>query len=132
MFHFSKEVDYTFQLTIALAKLDSGEYLSLRKFSQESNISFLFLQKIARSLRKSGIIGSLRGAHGGYFLKRKPENITLKEIIEIIDGPSGVVGCLRKGGFCPNKNTCTARNVFKYVNNKFINSISEKKLAEFI
>ncbi len=132
MFNLSRQVDYTFQFLIALAALKSGEYLSLREFSQESNISFLFLQRIAGGLKAHNVIGSLRGAHDGYFLKIRPDKITLRKVIEIADGPSGVTDCLKPDGKCANIKTCTARKVFKHINRFYLNSISNHYLHEFI
>ena len=131
MVHFSKQVDYALQLMIALAELKSGNFLSLRKFSQESNISFLFLQKIARDLREKKLINSTRGARGGYRLKPRAEEISLKQIIEAVDGPSGVTECLKKGGCCPKIESCTARRVFGHINKHFLNSIANYYLSQF-
>jgi len=113
----SKQVDYAVQLLIALSKNKKGEYLSLRMFSQESNISFLFLQRIARSLKEAGIVDATRGVYGGYFFIKKLENISLKELIEAVDGPFGITSCTR-GKACIRKGKCTAKKLFDSVNKK--------------
>jgi len=113
----SKQVDYALQLLIALSKCSKDEYLSLRTFSQESNISFLFLQRIARSLKDAGMIDASRGVHGGYFLTKEADRISLKELIEAVDGPFGITSCTR-GKDCPRRGKCPARKVFDEVNKK--------------
>ncbi|MBT3948507.1 Rrf2 family transcriptional regulator [Candidatus Parcubacteria bacterium] len=113
----SKQVDYAMQLLIALSKLDKESFLSLRMFSQESNISFLFLQRIARSLKVAGMIDAARGVHGGYFMTREAKGITVKEVIEAVDGPFGITSCSR-GKLCPRKGKCTSKKLFDKINKK--------------
>ncbi len=116
MINVSKQVDYALQLIIALSDLDKGEFLSLRIFSNESTISFLFLQRIARSLKKAQIIDATRGVHGGYFLVADPHKITLKQLIEAIEGRFGITTCSKDT--CPRQKGCTSKKVFLRVNKK--------------
>ena len=81
MIKISKQVDYAFQLISELSKLEKNALLSLKTFSIKSNISFLFLQKIARSLRGAKIIKSVKGKNGGYMLVKKADKISVKEVI---------------------------------------------------
>jgi Rrf2 family transcriptional regulator, cysteine metabolism repressor len=108
MIRFSKELDYAIQLIVKLAQLSNIEILSLKQFSEERKISFLFLQKIARSLRQKGLITSIRGAHGGYALAKKAEKITIKHILEAFDGRYAPVECLR-GKKCKRSKDCPTR-----------------------
>jgi Rrf2 family protein len=116
MLQISKQVDYGLQLLGSLAKLEKDQFLSLRQFSKESDISFLFLQRIARSLKSAGIIESMRGMKGGYVLKRNPKSISLKEIVEALEGHSCITRCLHSKTTCPRLKTCTAHKIFMGVN----------------
>jgi len=117
MIHLNKQIDYAVQLLIALSELDEKEYMSLRKFSQDSNISFLFLQRIARALKEAKMIGAERGIYGGYYLKKDIKKISLKTIIEAVEGKFGVTACIYEKD-CPRIDVCTARPLFHSLNNK--------------
>lgn len=126
MIHMSKQTDYAVQLLIALSKMKKGEYLSLRAFSEESNISFLFLQRIVRSLKEAGIVDANRGVHGGYYLVKDPKKVTLKDLMEAVEGRFGITRCL-KGQNCMRSKTCASKKVFTKVNREIeqlLNSVS--------
>lgn len=126
MLHISKQVDYAIQLVYALAALKKGEYLSLRMFSEKSNISFLFLQRIARSLKQARLLEASRGVHGGYFLIREANSITLKELIEAVEGPFGISKCMLKGAKkCVRADKCTNRPLMVQVNTQINNLLSQ-------
>jgi len=108
MIRFSKELDYAIQLIVKLAQLSNNELLSLKSFSEQREISFLFLQKIARALKSAHIITSTRGSQGGYKLARVSEKISLKDILEAFEGKYAPVDCLR-GKLCKRRKDCPTR-----------------------
>ncbi len=114
MLSISKQTDYAVELILALSKLKEGELLSLRTFSKQSTISFLFLQRIARSLRGAGFIESVRGINGGYRLIRPAHQISFRDVIEAIEGPFGVIAC-SKDEVCKLEAICTAKNSLRSV-----------------
>lgn len=123
MFQVSRQVDYATQLVQRLAELKEKETLSLRVFSNESNISFLFLQKIARALKKAGIVDSTKGSRGGYFLCADMRNVSLKTIFEAIEGPYGVVDCAK--GNCSKASGCTTKNIWLEINNDIMQKLEQ-------
>jgi len=112
----SRQADYGVQLVRRLAQLDPGARLSLREFSGESNISFLFLQKIARRLKQTKIIDSTKGAHGGYFLVRAADGLMLKDVVEAIEGRFGLVDCIKNPGTCHKTQACSTRPLWEKIN----------------
>lgn len=116
MVRINKQIDYALQLLFALAKKDVGASLSLRDISDESTISFLFLQKIAKSLKDGGIIEATRGAQGGYRLVKQPNELTLKQIVEAIEGPFGVSDCFKHTTSCELEKTCQSRKALFSLN----------------
>lgn len=115
MLNISKQFDYAIQLIVALSKLKKNELLSLRQFSEKSNISFLFLQRIARALKEVGIIDSVRGMKGGYYLTKDPHKVNLLEVYEAVEGKYGMTKCMNGKG-CAHSKQCSARPVFDKVN----------------
>jgi len=119
-------------LVMALARLPDNSLLSLRAFSEESTISFLFLQKIARKLRKAGIITSVKGAFGGYTLRASAGDISMYQILEAICGPLGFVECLKDNQTCPQAKGCLSRSVFARINTEMMASLSHLSVADML
>ncbi len=132
MLQFTKEVDYSIRLLLALSKLKKEKFLSLHNFSEESKISFLFLQRIAKKLREAGLIKSIKGAQGGYRLNVDFKKITVKNLIEALEGEFAVVNCLKKGSECSRASGCSSQKVFVEINKKFVNYLKNLRLSEII
>lgn len=89
-----RETDYAIQMLKHLSK-HKEKFTSLSVLSKETGVSFLFLQKIARKLRLARILKAGQGVTGGYRLNIPAEKISLKKIIESIEGSSSFMPCLR-------------------------------------
>lgn len=131
MISINRQSDYAIQLVVALSKVTKESPLSLKKFSIESNISFLFLQRIARSLKNDRIIDSSRGMYGGYFLIKDIKKITVKQIMEAVEGPFGITACFR-GHTCPRAKTCTSKQVLNSLNLQLNKILSNMIVADYI
>ena len=68
-----------------------SEAVTLKSVSKRQDISERYLEQIFSILRKGGIINSKKGAQGGYFLARKPKDITVGEILNILEGDLKIV-----------------------------------------
>jgi len=75
------------QALIVLARHYPGEIVKIRDIAQEEQLPEKFLEAILRDLKRARFVTSVRGANGGYQLKRAPEEIFLGEVIRRIDGP---------------------------------------------
>ena len=77
---------YALRALVDLAVNANDSALPLREISERQNISERYLEQIFARLKKANLIKSVRGAHGGYLLTRPPEEITVKDIIQVIEG----------------------------------------------
>lgn len=68
-----------------------SEVVTLKSVSKRQDISERYLEQIFSILKKGGIINSKKGAQGGYFLSRKPKDITVGEILNILEGDLKIV-----------------------------------------
>lgn len=132
MLQFTKEVDYGLQLLITLSKLNNKELLSLRKFSRDTSISFLFLQRIVKKLREAKLVKSTKGACGGYKLAKKPTKINLKQIIESLEGKYSIIHCLQSKCSCKREKVCESKKVFFKINDHLTEYLEKTKLSDFI
>lgn len=83
----SRTVGYALQATLQLAQAESGVPVPCSRLAAEGKMPERFLLQILRNLVAHGILASTRGVEGGYTLDRSPEDISLLELIEAIDGP---------------------------------------------
>lgn len=110
--NFSRKTDYAFILLEALKPtFASGDFLSLRAVAEREHLPFPFLEKIAAVLKKEKIVAARKGIDGGYRLIRRPQSITLKEIIDVFEEPP-MMKCMKAPNpekhcplvpFCPTK-----------------------------
>ncbi len=133
-FHITQMVDYGLFFLAIIAK--EGTHRSIRSIAREHALSFSFLQKIANRLKQAGLVKASRGKDGGYALARKISAITVREIIEALEGPVALHGCLFPAKLrtrsCPRVQSCTVRRGLARLNNIIKSYTSSKTLAEFI
>lgn len=89
---------------------NGGEYTSIREMSQHLDISFHFLTKTLQSLTQHGLLVSYRGPSGGIAFNKPPEQITLKEVVEILEGKDFFETCLLGLPGCGKEMPCPVHN----------------------
>ena len=80
----TREADYALRIIAMLA--DENRQIEAKAIAEKNDIPYRFTLKILRKIVQAGIIKSYRGVNGGYVLNKKPSEITLKDVIETIDG----------------------------------------------
>jgi len=69
-----------------LSQISTGKPMQIKEISLKGNIPHNYLEQLLSSLRKADLVKSIRGAHGGYFLGRKAEDISVLEVLEVLEG----------------------------------------------
>ncbi|WFD10751.1 RrF2 family transcriptional regulator [Tepidibacter hydrothermalis] len=105
----TQEADYALRIILFLCQISSGERVEARVISESENITLRFSLKILRKLTKKDLVKSFRGVKGGYMLNKDPKDITLREVVEAIDGPIYVNRCLHDEEYCNMKRTNTCK-----------------------
>src|SRR5210317_1821502 len=82
----------------------------IKDISRRQNISPRYLEQIFQDLKRGGLLKSRRGPQGGYFLSRKPQEITVKQILDAAEGNMALVDCSKSGKGC--KKVCDFDNHF--------------------
>jgi Rrf2 family protein len=104
----TQEGDYALRVVLYLCRLDAGTKIEAKIIADHERIPLRFLLKLLRKLSIAGIVQSYRGVGGGYALNKEPRQITLKDVIEAIEGPIYVNRCFYDSAFCSlnRTNTC--------------------------
>lgn len=132
MFKINKQVDYALQFLVVLDNHSKEKVLSLRKFCENHTISFLFFQKIVKLLKDAEMVASVQGVAGGYYLLRDLEDLSIKDVIEAIEGPYGIVYCEKEKKQCAKASDCSVRPGFLKLNNKILEYIEGVSVKTFV
>lgn len=112
------ESDYALRILSALAT--HNDKVDAKTLSEEISVTQRFTLKILHKLVQSNLVKSYKGVRGGYSLNVSPENITLKDVIELIDGPIAISRCLESNESCslnPDKTACIYHHIFDTISN---------------
>ena len=98
---------YAIRVMIDLAENDNGGYIPLKDIAARQEISKKYLEIIVRDMVNGGLITGISGKGGGYKLCRKPEEYSIGEIIELMEGSFATVSCLTAGSPpCERASSC--------------------------
>lgn len=103
---FSRSTQYALQALVKVPEACQDEYVTVTNLSDEIDVPKEFLAKIFQKLAKHGILESRRGRGGGFRLSRPPGDINIYEIVELIDGPDPMSGCIFDGKTCHPDDPC--------------------------
>ncbi|QEN08626.1 Rrf2 family transcriptional regulator [Oceanispirochaeta crateris] len=121
---------YATRLMVNLAWNYHQGPMQLNEISRKEDISEKYLSQIVITLRGAGLIRSVRGAHGGYLLTRDPQEISLRNIVEVMEGGLDIVDCLSDEQNCSRSGQCITRDVWNKVSAAIKESLEEISLDE--
>ncbi len=117
------------------ARYDDGSVPN-KELAERNNIPTKFLEQIMVALKRGRIVNSQKGPQGGYALARPPEQITLAEVIRLLDGPLAPVPCVSETAFepcgCPDMESCGLRKVMKQVRDVVAEMMENTTLADLV
>ena len=126
--------EYALRALIVLGLNPPSNVVRIQAISEQQNIPKRFLEQILNDLRAAGILESRRGISGGYRLRLPPEQITLAEVIRLIDGPLAPVSCVSEKFYercsCPDENVCGIRSIMKEVREAIVKILESVTLAQ--
>ena len=128
----SRKTDYAIRLVAALM-LNEGKPLSVRKAAAMQDVPYSFARGIQHDLVNSGVITAIRGAHGGMMLAIDPDEYTLSELIETLQGPISLAICLSEKGWCSRDEACVFHRVWEggsKLIRDYLSSITMKDIIE--
>jgi len=126
---FSTRAGYGLRAAVNLAK-NYPKQKNLQEISKEEGISLKYLEQLFRILRKSNLVVSQKGREGGYMLFKKPKNIRVGEIIEMLEGPIAPMQCAE--GKCNIKCNCASSIVWTKLQEQIKKTLYKIKLSELV
>ncbi|MGQ9611174.1 MAG: RrF2 family transcriptional regulator [bacterium] len=123
---------YGARLMMDLALHYGNGPIALKDIAERQEISEKYLWQLIVPLKIAGLINATRGPQGGYALSKKPSEITLKDIINILDGPLCIVDCVDKPEICKRSESCVTRNIWAEVTDKISEILGSITLEDMI
>ncbi|RAP37717.1 hypothetical protein DID80_03650 [Candidatus Marinamargulisbacteria bacterium SCGC AAA071-K20] len=126
----TKSCEYALRIVIHLGGTTS--VLTNSDLSESLSIPYHNLTKLIQQLSKSGIIHTQKGKYGGNLLKRDWADLSLKDVVEVIDGPTELSQCLQNESFCQLDDGCKLKTSFSEVQFKINALLDDVKLASLV
>lgn len=132
----TQETDYAFRIVSFLASREN-EVVGAPKIAEAEGVTERFTLRILRKLNLAGITDAKRGARGGYYLKKKKEDVTLYDIILAIDGPITINRCMDHDGFCSKRSpedikNCKFHAKLNYMQRNIIEMFKNETIDKYI
>lgn len=133
MLKFSKKVEYALIALVYMSEKKSGELSTARELSEKFDISLELMGKLLQKLSKDSFIASIQGVKGGYYLLKNSHEITMGDVIQVIDGPIAIVDCVHtdKSKICDRHEYCNICKMMSDVQTKFLTIFNEITLEDF-
>ncbi len=131
----SKKTKYGLKALTYIARRGEDTPVQVGEIAKAEFIPQKFLESILLSLRKSGILGSKKGKHGGYYLRKEPSEILMTEVMRILEGPIAMVSCVSLNYYepcddCPDEALCSVNKLMIQVRDSTLNVFRNTTLAD--
>lgn len=133
----SMRCKYALKALIQLSRSYEKGYVLTKDIAAEANIPKKFLEQILLELKRARLVGSKQGMGGGYYLIRKPEDISVADVYRLFDGAIALVPCVslnfyRKCEDCKNEEECQLRDEFIQIREKTRVVMSKITIRSFL
>ncbi|MGC9530055.1 MAG: RrF2 family transcriptional regulator [Candidatus Bipolaricaulaceae bacterium] len=126
----SKRSDYGMRILYELAT-EPARCHSARELAQRHQVPEAFLRKILQDLRQGGVVVAQKGRRGGYMLARSPEEVSVGQVVEVLEGPIPKLACLGGDG-CLIDRCCPTAPLWRYVERKLAHELGRITLADVV
>lgn len=135
---FSAKGEYGVRVMVDLARHYGAGPLSLGEVAEQEGMPLAYLEQIIAELRHAGLVTSRRGRHGGYALARRPDEITMGEVVRLLEGGISPMVCIPGDSrtddqmICVHQEYCTTRVLWLRVRDSIIEVLEATTLADLM
>ena len=128
----TRKAEYAIAALVELASNPSGRAVLSRDIAKRQAIPIKLVAQIISALGRAGWVRGVRGAGGGVTLTADPARITLKEVIELIEGPIAINPCLVKGAYCERQSGCPLKAVWARAQRQMLLVLEGTTIADLV
>ncbi len=135
MIRFSTRGEYGLRMMMDLARHYGAGPESLTEIARHEALPPAYLEQLVGGLRKAGLVNSRHGAHGGYELARPPAQISVGEVMRVLEGPISPMVCATEGEseiLCERQTFCSANVVWERVRDSVAQALDSLTMADLI
>lgn len=129
---FSAREEYALRAMVELADHHGQGPIPLGRVAEAQNISLAYLEQIVGPLRERGILESTRGAYGGYTLVRSPAEVTVGDVLRVVEGAIVPMPCVSPEGSCARTGSCATQVVWERVRHSLVETLDSITLADLL
>lgn len=130
MFRVSRRVDYGLKLLIALAADETAGCQATSRLADRLDIPLAFLHQIGRSLIQAGILRSSPGPGGGLRLNQPADDVSLLQVLEVLDGPVRLSSCLDQPEACGHDDSCPSYQMWAGIQERLVDELNTVRLSQ--
>jgi Rrf2 family protein len=132
MFRVNRQTDYAIRVVLALAKQPQGTRLSSSEIGKEMLVPAAFLSRIVAQLAQAELVHTFPGRGGGLQLSRPADEITLRNVVELMEGPFLLSECMLGEQACPFEGTCPVRTRWSRLQKVILEELANTKFSELV
>lgn len=127
----TRQADYAIRAVLYVSSLGSSQRAATSQIAKDQHIPPSFLAKIISQLSIAGLLQTSRGARGGVTLAKQPEDISLLEVVEAIDGPIALNECVTDIQACTFGEECPLRPIWCDAQDELVQRLRRTNFAQF-
>ena len=132
MFRLSKSTDYGIRILAHLARDGRVTTHNAREVAQDLKLPVPMVSKVMKALARSGVLESHRGSKGGFNLARRPDSLTVAEMIDALEGPVALTQCQIGPALCVHEGSCNVQEPWGVINTAVKNTLATITLSDLI
>ncbi len=132
MLQITRQTEYAIRGLQELARRNGDAPVQLKSIARNCDVSEAFLAKIFQMLSQQHIVKSHRGVKGGFSLGRTPDEITLRDIVEVCEGGIALNHCLRQTNPCDKTDDCNVSEAWSRAQQALVGALEETRLADIL
>lgn len=119
-------------MALDIAQNGAEKPVRISDIAQRQGVSVKYLEKLIRELKQAGFIRSKRGPKGGHMLAKKPEEISVGEIVRVLEGDMSLVECKNGESACPRFEDCITRNLWVKASDAMYDTLNTISLGDLL
>ena len=130
----TRATNYAVRALVEIAKSGSPECADLRSLARDMKAPEAFLGKVLQRLKRAGLVEGTRGAHGGYRLARDAAEMTVRDVVEAVEGRTSLSACLARKDRpgtkpCPRTRSCGARKLWSRLEERLNRALESETIG---
>ena len=123
---------YGTRILVDLARHNNQGPVQIGEISKRQDISVKYLEQLIRPLKQASMVNSVRGPKGGHMLAKKPEEITLGQIVRLFEGQTELVECISNPELCSMSDDCQVRLAWKEATRVLYEKLDSTTIADLL